>query len=177
MASFDFKPWLQAAHPLQPPRGMLEAQRAARLGAVALMAHAAAGVVLIGWMGLNPQAALAFATPELERMAGGAVALELVMPVAAVFAAIFTLLVYGLIAALQWSKMTRFIPMAVLILTGWGALINVAAILTGGMAQVEPSPQPAWLVLVDWVGTVILVVLSGAALKGAVHLRRLKTAR
>ncbi|MFN4040486.1 MAG: hypothetical protein ACK4I0_02350 [Brevundimonas sp.] len=177
MTSFDLKPWLQAAHPLREPRGMLEGQRSARLGAVALMTHAAAGVALIGWMGVNPQAAMTLATPELENMAGGTVALELVMPVAAVFAAIFTLLVYGLIAALQWTKMTRFIPMAALILTGWGAFMNVAAIVTGGMAEVAPSPVPVWLVAVDWVATAILVVLSGAALKGAVYLRRLKAAR
>ncbi len=177
MASLDLKPWLRAAHPFRAPAGMLEAQRAARMGAVALLAHMVAGLALIGWMGANPQLAMAMTTPELERMAGGAVALEIAMPVAAILAGVFTVLVYGLIAWVQWSRMTRFIPMVALVLTGWGAFMNVAAILTGGMAEIQPAPLPVWLVIVDWLATVALVVLSGAALRGAVYLGRLKGMR
>ena len=177
MASLDLKPWLTAAHPFRQPRGMLEAQRAARLGAMALLAHMIGGIALIGWMGANPALAMTMATPELEQMAGGAVALEVAMPIAAVLASLFTMLVYGLIAWVQWSRMTRFIPMAALVLTGWGAFMNVATILTGGMAQSQAGPLPAWLVVTDWIATAALVVLSGAALRGAAYLARLRTAR
>lgn len=177
MASLDLTAWLRAAHPFREPRSMLEAQRAARLGAVALLAHMVGGIALIAWMGANPALVMPMATPELEQMAGGVVALQVAMPIAAVLASLFTLLVYGLIAWVQWSRMTRFIPMAALVLTGWGAFMNVAAILTGGMAENQAGPLPAWLVVTDWIATVALVVLSGAALRGATYLVRLRTAR
>lgn len=172
MPAPDLKPWLRAAHPLREPRGMLEARRAARLGAVGILASLISSLCLAAWMAANPATALALLGPEAQAMAGGEAGLMTVAPTALGLASLFLCLILGLLAAVQWTMTTRLIPFAALVLTGWGAATNVFLILTRGV-EAEAAPFPVWLTLIDWTATTVLVLLSAAAARGAVRLHQL----
>ncbi|GAW40357.1 hypothetical protein SH203_00755 [Brevundimonas sp. SH203] len=169
--------WLRAMNPLALPRGMAEAQRAARSMVFGLAIALVVGLIPTWWMFTSGWFETAM-SGEYARMGLSAdqVAMQhemmkAIWPFAIVSGAVFSIMLYGVLAAVQWRMMTRAIPIVMLALTAYGLVANMGMRLLGTM----PTPElPLWITLTTWPAAAIAAVIYVASLQGAMMLHRLR---
>lgn len=178
MTSTAIGRWLRAANPIGHPRGMAEAQRAAKMGAVALVIDAVVGAVGSVWHWRNPGPFQQFLMAEMERqnMAAEQVAMQEVMisylmPMMPIAVAVI-LTVYLALAWVQWRQMTRALPIIFLSLLAYGMVHS--AIMLSLRGEGLPVILPLPLLALTWGAMLLTTALWIAALKGSVALRSLK---
>lgn len=176
MMNQNVKLWLRAANPFTPPRGMAEAQRAARMGAVALgleaLSSAASSIRMIAY----PDYMRNLMSRQFEQMQLSAKELEFQMalfetmrPMMALFSVGFVVLM-AFVTVVQWRKMTSIIPVIMLIYFGYSIVATV------GVFSVGLFPRGAldgWAMF-NWALYAILLLPVIAAYRGATALERLK---
>ena len=87
-------------------------------------------------------------------------------------AAAFTVLLYSVLAAVQWRAMTRAIPIIMLALVVYSLVANMGMRLLGTM----PTPElPLWIVVTTWPAAAVSAVIYVASLQGAMMLHRLRS--
>ncbi|SJM51415.1 hypothetical protein FM111_02865 [Brevundimonas diminuta 3F5N] len=172
--SQNMKLWLRAANPFTPPRGMAEAQRAARVGAAALAVGAVQGLA-----GL-PTVSEKMGQSAALMMEGGAVPpsdqamFEGVMTAMApvmVGGVVVMSAVYLVLAVVQWRKMTWVIPALMLALLAYSlvSVVNGFALLGENAGQLYGP-----LAIVQWIIMLATGFLYAAAVRGGLMLSRLK---
>lgn len=168
------KPWLRAANPFIPPRGMAEAQRAARVAAVALAVGAVQSLA-----GL-PTLSQKMAQSSALMMQGGAIPagdqamVEGVMTAMTPFVTGSVIVMAGvsvILAVVPWRKMTWVIPALMLAVLAYSmiGMVNGLALL-GDKAGQMYGP----LAVVQWIIMLATGFLYAAALRGGLMLSRLK---
>jgi len=169
--------WLRAMNPFILPRGMAEAQRAARTMVIGLGVALVAGMIPTGWMftsgwfetAMNEEYARMSLTPDQVAMQREM--MKVMWPYAIGIGAIFSVVFYSVLAVVQWRVMTRAIPIIMLAMTVYSLVANVGMRLLGTM----PSPElPVWIVAVTLPSAVVSTVIYVASLQGAMLLHRLK---
>ncbi len=181
--SQTLKPWLRAANPFIPPRGMAEAQRAARVAAVALAVGAVQSLA-----GL-PTLSQKMAQSSALMMQGGAIPaedqamVEGVMTAMTPFVTGSVIVMAGvsvILAVVQWRKMTWLIPAFMLAFSVYGLLTGLGGLamnpeLMAAMREANPSYNPA-VMGVNWAIQLLIAILFFVALRGGRLLARLKRA-
>lgn len=169
--------WLRAMNPLKLPRGMAEAQRSARSMVIGLVIALIVGLIptwwmfTSGWFETLMSAEYARMGLSAEELAMQQEMMKVMWPFAIGFGAIFTVLLYGVLAAVQWRMMTRVIPIIMLALMAYTVVANLGMRLLGTM----PTPElPLWITLTTWPAAVVSTVIYIASLQGAMLLHRLK---
>ncbi|MNE34278.1 hypothetical protein D3C80_1279950 [compost metagenome] len=172
----NVKLWLRAANPFMPPRGMAEAQRAARLGAVAL----AVGVVqsFVGLLNMPKTETLAqvmAAQQEGQVMTAQQLAIQDaivgMMPVFTVVATLVFSIVYAVLAVVQWRRMTWVIPVIMLAFLACGFLSGIGALMKiGSLIEFEFAFASALM----WLANIATIAMYVAALRGGRMLEQLK---
>jgi len=170
----ELKLWLRAANPFAPLRGMAEAQRSARAGAVALAVSAVQSVASLPMMSDK----LAQSMTEVTKAQGGSAAdqamMEGVMTVLAPTMMITTIsvaVVFLVLAVLQWRWMTWAIPAIMLALLGYGLLSRVIGLVMMGPVMAQ------WLTPVSFALQIINLLMGlvyVAAYRGGRMLDQLK---
>lgn len=172
MASIDWKAWIMAANPLRPPADAAGLTRAARLGSVALVLSAAWGLFSLVEMALDP----AGYAQTLSAAAAGRDAEMTPEFYAAMFTAMMPLLLVATagfliawlaLAWVQWRQLTRVIPALLFLLSAWGVIAALTALIGGH------SPIGAWRMGVSAGVDLVCLVLHAAAFRGASRLRAL----
>ncbi|GLK47882.1 hypothetical protein GCM10017620_08550 [Brevundimonas intermedia] len=169
--------WLRAMNPLILPRGMAEAQRSARAMVVGLGIALVVSLVPTWWMftsgwfetAMNDE----YARMNLssDQIATQRAVMKAMWPFMVGFGAIFSVLLYGVLAAVQWRMMTRVIPIIMLAMIAYSLVANVGMRLLGSM----PTPElPLWILAVVWPASVVSTVIYVASLQGAMLLHRLR---
>lgn len=171
--------WLRAANPFSAHRGMAEAQRAARVGAIGILLSLIVGSGALAWTIMEPDRFNAALIVEYQRvgMAADQIAMQQAvmdsfLPVLLGFGLVVSALLNGALAWAQWRYMTRAIPLILLGLTAYGVLSNVVMLLTGTMSSFGLAP-PAVLAM-SWVVGGMATLLYIASLRGAVALHKLR---
>ncbi|MFN7104942.1 MAG: hypothetical protein ACK4N1_20195, partial [Pseudorhizobium sp.] len=85
--------------------------------------------------------------------------------------AIFSAVLYGVLAAVQWRMMTRVIPLIMLAMIAYSLVANI------GMRLLESfrGPElPLWIMLLVWPASLVSAVIYVASLQGAMLLHRLR---
>lgn len=166
--------WLRAANPFKPPRGMAEAQRAARTAAIAMGLNA-----VISLAGL-PLVSDAITQSSQMMMQGGSVpasdqamfeGIMAAMTPIMIGGVIVMAVVYLILAVVQWRRMTWVIPAIMLALLVYG-LISVAnsfALLGDKAGQLYGAFS-----VFQWIFMLATGFLYAAALRGGLILSRLK---
>lgn len=176
MPSIDWKAWLAAANPLRPPADAAGLTRAARLASVALVLSAAWGLFSLIEMALDPAG---YARTLSAAAAGrdGAMAPEFY---AAMFSAMMPLLLVATagfliawlaLAWVQWRQLTRTIPALLFLLSAWGVIAALTALIGGH------APIGAGRMGVSAGVDLVCLVLHAAAFRGAARLRALTPPR
>ncbi|MGH7027268.1 hypothetical protein [Brevundimonas sp.] len=172
------KLWLRAANPFTPPRGMAEAQRAARVGAVALAIVALSSAVTSLRMIVDPDYLRNMMSRQFEQMQLPPEHLEFQMmmfeamrPMMALFSLGFVVLM-AFVAAVQWKKMTRIIPIIMLVYVGYSIVMTMGVLAIG----LFPSAALDGWAMFNWALFAILLLPVIAAYRGATTLERLKRA-
>lgn len=170
----ELKLWLRAANPFAPPRGMAEAQRSARLGAVALVVSTVQGVASLPLMSDRLVQSMAVAGQAQGGSAADQTMMEGVMTVLAPIMMITTIsvaIVFLVLAVVQWRWMTWAIPAIMLAFLGYGLLSRVIGLVMMGPVMAQ------WLTPVS-VALQIISLLMGlvyvAAYRGGRMLEQLK---
>ena len=170
----ELKLWLRAANPFAPLRGMAEAQRSARVGAVALAVSAVQGMASLPIMSDR----LAQSMTALVQAQGGSAAdqamVEGIMTALAPIMMITTIVVailYLVLAVVQWRKATWVIPAIMLAFLGYGLLSLVIGLVMMGPAMGQLLP-PVSVGL--WIINLITGVVYVAAFRGGRMLEQLK---
>lgn len=170
--------WLRAANPFSAHRGMAEAQRAARVGAIGILLSLIVGSGAMVWMIMEPDRFNAALIVEYQRM--GLTAEQLAMQQAVIdpllpmllwFGLVVSVLLYGALAWAQWRYMTRAIPLILLALAAYGVLMNVVMLVTGTTPPFGMAPP---IQATGWVAEGITALLYVASLRGAVALHKLR---
>ena len=169
--------WLRAMNPLKLPRGMAEAQRSARSMVIGLVIALIVGLIPTWWMFTSGWFETAMSS-EYARMGLSAdqVAtqrefMKVIWPFAIVSGAIFSVLLYGVLAVVQWRVMTRAIPIIMLALMAYSLVANLGMRLLGTM----PTPElPLWIILTTWPAAAVSAVIYVSSLQGAMLLHRLR---
>lgn len=169
--------WLRAMNPFVLPRGMAEAQRSARGMVVGLVIALVVGLVPTWWMFHSGWFATAM-NEEYSRMnltaaqlATQRAVMETLWPYMIGFGAIFSVVLYGVLAAVQWRMMTRAIPLIMLALVAYSLVANIGMRLLDSFRGPE---LPLWIMLLVWPATLVSAVIYVAALQGAMMLHRLR---
>ena len=170
--------WLRAMNPLILPRGMAEAQRSARSMVIGL------GIALIvslvptwwmftsGWFETAMSAEYARMGLSADQVAVQREFMKVIWPYAIGFGAIFSVLLYGVLAVVQWRMMTRAIPIIMLALMAYSLVATMGMRLLGSM----PAPElPLWILLTTWTAAAVSTVIYVASLQGAMLLYRLRS--
>lgn len=172
--------WLRAINPFAEPRGMAEAQRAARALWVGLLVSGVPGVFATVWMidsdylsdliaAQNRVAGL-----DAEAVAMQQAMMDTIMPFAFGAGIVFTVVLYGVLGWAQWRYMTRAIPIVLLALAAYAAISNVVIRVAPAYAVPE---MPLGLTLATWAAFAVSTGMYVASLKGAAFLHRLKGMR
>lgn len=181
MTSTSFGRWLRAANPLTEPRGMAEAQRAARMGGLALLIEAVAGSVGLYWRWQNPsqfQEYLAEALRAQNLPAAQLAVQEAMLPYMLTMTTVFEAILLGLyvvLAWVQWRWMTRAIPIIFLVLIAFTMASGALMLAIQGSAP--PEIWPLAISVLTWASRLTFIALMIAALKGSVALHRLRLER
>lgn len=170
--------WLRAMNPLMLPRGMAEAQRSARSMVIGLGIALIVGLIPTWWMFTSGWFETAMSA-EYARMGLSAdqVAMQrefmkVIWPFAIASGAIFSVVLYGVLAVVQWRVMTRTIPIIMLALMAYSLVANMGMRLLGTM----PTPElPLWVLLTTWPAAAVSTVIYVASLQGAMLLHRLRS--
>lgn len=170
--------WLRAMNPLMLPRGMAEAQRSARSMVIGLGIALIVGLMPTWWLFTSGWFETAMSS-EYARMGLSAdqVAMQrefmkVIWPFAIASGAIFSVLLYGVLAVVQWRVMTRAIPIIMLALVAYSLVANLGMRLLGTM----PTPDlPLWIILTTWPAAAVSAVIYVASLQGAMLLHRLRS--
>lgn len=181
MTSTAFGRWLRAANPLGYPRGMAEAQRAAKMGAVALVLDAIVSAITAVWQAQNPGVFQQYMRAEMERQNPPAEQLALqeaflgyLMPSILVMSAL-VIAVSLVLAWVQWRRMTRAIPIISLVFIAYS--VTTSAVVLAMRGEAAPDIWPWSLLALGWGKTLLTTALWVAALKGSVALHRLNQQR
>ncbi|WP_426023686.1 hypothetical protein [Brevundimonas sp. PWP3-1b1] len=170
--------WLRAMNPMMLPRGMAEAQRSARSMVIGL------GIALIvslvptwwmftsGWFDTAMSAEYARMGLSSDQVAMQREFMKVIWPYAIGFGAIFSVLLYGVLAVVQWRMMTRAIPIIMLALMAYSLVANLGMRLLGSMPAAE---LPLWILLTTWPAAAVSTVIYVASLQGAMLLHRLRS--
>lgn len=171
--------WLRAANPFQVPRAMAEAQRAARTATFALIASAVVSLISSGLMAMHPEWMATIMANQYARMGLSGEMVEAqqammvaIMPWAMTIGMVFVVAIYLVLAWVQWKYMTRAIPIILLILFGYGAVMGLIGLATGQYRGVGAAF--AVMTGLSWVVQLGCAVLYVAAMRGAFVLHRLK---
>ncbi|WP_312145380.1 hypothetical protein [Brevundimonas sp.] len=172
------KLWLRAANPFTPPRGMVEAERAARVGAVALAIETLSSAVSSIRTIADPGYMRNAMSQQFEQMRLPAKELELQMalfeamrPMMAIFSLGFIVLMV-VVAVVQWRKMTRIIPIIMLVYVGYSMVTTLGVLAFGVFPR---GVMDGWAVF-NWALFAILLLPVIASYRGATALERLKRA-
>ena len=172
MPSIDLKAWLAAANPLRPPADAGDLTRAARLASVALVLSAAWGLFSLVEMAMDP----AGYARTLSAAAAGRDAEMTPEFYAALFSAMMPLLLVAtvgflvawlVLAWVQWRQLTRTIPAVLFLLSAWGVIAALTALVGGHM------PLGGWRLGASAGVDLVCLVLHAAAFRGASRLRAL----
>jgi hypothetical protein len=170
----NVKLWLRATNPFTPPRGMAEAQRAARVGAVVLGISAVQGVAGVPLMpermararDLMPQGA----DIPAESQALTEALFMAMTPMMIIGVLAFSIL-YLVLAVVQWRKMTWAIPAIMLAVLGYSLLSAVGGfVLLGGAA----AKLYSGVTIVQWIIMGATALMLVAAFQGGRRLDQLK---
>ncbi|WP_433951329.1 hypothetical protein [Brevundimonas bullata] len=172
----NVKLWLRAANPFTPPRGMAEAQRAARVAVVAL----AVGIVqlFIGLLYMPKTEALVqmmTAQQKGQVMTAQQVAIQDsivgMMPMFTLVATLAFSVVYVVLAVVQWRRMTWVIPTIMLAFMAYGFLGGIGALVKiGSLIEFEFAFSSALM----WLANLATIALYAAAFRGGRMLDQLK---
>lgn len=170
----NVKLWLRAANPFTPPRGMAEAQRAARVGAVALGVSAVQGLTAVPLMpGRMAQARdlMVQGTDVPAESQALTEALFMAMAPMMMIGVVAFSILYLVLAVVQWRKMTWVIPAIMLAVLGYSLLSAVGGfvMLGGGMAKMYSG-----VTVVQWIIMVATAFMLVAAFRGGRLLDQLK---
>lgn len=171
--------WLRAANPFNAPRGMLEAERAGRVMVFGLLAsslmsviHAAASAMHPEWMATlmnNQYARMGLSGQELETQQ--AIMSAIMGPLMTV-GYIIGVVIYLVLAWAQWKYVTRAIPIILLAMTAYSALMAALALATGQYSGL--GMDYVVLVVTAWVVNCVCILLCVASMRGAWMFHRLK---
>ncbi|AYG93794.1 hypothetical protein D8I30_00325 [Brevundimonas naejangsanensis] len=171
----NLKLWLRAANPFTPPRGMAEAQRAARAGAVALAIGAIQSLAILPLM---PERMTQSTDLMMQQGAGLAAedqafieaAMAAMTPMMMIGVVVFSIL-YLVLAVVQWRRMTWVIPAVMLGLLAYSLLSALSGVaMLGEKAGQFYTP----LAVVQWVVMLATGLVHVAALRGGRMLEQLK---
>lgn len=172
----NMKLWLRAANPFTLPRGMIEAQRAARVGAVAL----GIGVdqLFVGLFTMPKAEALAqvlAAQQHGQAMSEQQLAIQDaivgMMPAFTFVIMLVFSVVYVVLAVVQWRRMTWVIPTIMLAFMGYGILSGLGALLkSGSLIEFEFAFVSALM----WLVNLATIAIYVAAFRGGRMLDQLK---
>jgi len=158
---------------------MAEAQRASRVGAVALLAAGIWSVINGAIMAMHPEWMTALMANQYvsmglddQQIAFQEGFMSAVMPSLLAFGFVATSVVYAVLAWAQWTYMTRPIPMIMLGLMLYGALTGGVALATGLYAGLDLTF--AVTMGLGWVVQGFCGVLYAASARGAFALYRLR---
>lgn len=172
----NVKLWLHAANPFTSPRGMAEAQRAARVGAVAL----GIGLVqlFVGLLSMPKTEALAQVLAAQQKgqvMTAQQVAIQdAIVGMLPVFMLVTTLVlavVYVVLAVVQWRRMTWVIPTIMLAFIAYGLLSGFGALLKIG-SSIEF--EFAFVSALMWLVNLATIAMYVAAFRGGRMFEKLK---
>ena len=172
-------PWLRAANPFNTPRAIAEAQRAARVAAFALVASGVMSLITSGLMALHPEWMTTIMDNQYTRMGLPAEQVEMqrammssIMPTMMVVGMLVGVAICLVLAWAQWKYMTRAIPIIMLALLAYSALMGVIGVSTGQYAGL--GPVYGVMSGASWVVQCVCAVMYVAAIRGAFVLHRLK---
>ena len=174
MMNQNVKLWLRAANPFTPPRGMAEAQRAARVGAVALVIGAVQGLAAVplmpGQMARSRDLMVLGGDIPAESQAFTEAMLVAMAPMMVVGMVAFAIL-YLVLAVVQWRKMTWVIPAIMLAFLGYSLLSAL-----GGLVMLGGAAAKLYTVVtvVQWIIMVVTAFVYVAAFRGGRMLDQLK---
>lgn len=174
----DFGRWLRAANPLNAPRGMAEAQRGARLAAVALLLQTVGGLPLSLHIIVNPQSVIRLMMEEFERsgVPSDTSYVEAIGPIisgAYLVALVVMTVIYLILARVQWRNMKRTIPLVMLAFAGWSYFSVLLQLATRGrLPYVDAPVLYGW----SWLVMTLCTVLYVAAFRNATALEKMKRA-
>lgn len=171
----NVKLWLRAANPFTPPLAMVEAQRAARVGAVAL----AIGVVqlVVGLLNMPKAADLTRVLLEKQGQAVTGTQLAIqdaivgMIPMVTIVSTLVFAVVYVILAVVQWRRMTWVIPGIMLAFMGYGMLSGFGALLQFGASI---KWEFAYFSALMWLVNLALIAMYVAAFRGGRMLEKLK---
>ncbi|WP_295190326.1 hypothetical protein [uncultured Brevundimonas sp.] len=169
--------WLRAMNPLKLPRGMAEAQRSARSMVIGLVIALIVGLIPTWWMFTSGwfETAISAEYAKMGLSADQAAIqrefMKVMWPYLIASSAIFSVLLYSVLAVVQWRTMTRAIPIIMLAVIAYSVVANLGMRLLGTL----PSPDlPLWINLTTWPAMIVSGVIYVASLQGAMLLHRLK---
>lgn len=173
------KRWLRAINPLMKPRGMAEAQWAAQSMVIALALSFLGSLPGAIWMGLNPgwfMAAMPATQPTTDLSAEDIESvkpvLDMLMTVSVAIGVLITAAVYGLLASVQWRRMTRWIPAVWIAFAAYGWTMKLVRQVSGPVEIIQIGP--VWMPLLGQACAVAATVIAIASLRGAIMLHRLR---
>lgn len=174
MMNQNAKLWLRAANPFTPPRGMAEAQRTARVGAVALVIGAVQGLAAVPLMPGQMARTRDLMIQGTEMPAGGQAFTDALLtamaPMMVIGIAAFSV-VYLVLAVVQWRKMTWVIPAVMLAFLGYSLLSALSGfVMLGAMAAKMYTP----VTFVQWGIMLVTAFANVAAFRGGRMLDQLK---
>lgn len=174
----NVKLWLRAANPFTPPRGMAEAQRAARVGAVALgieaLSSAASSIRMIAY----PDYMRNLMSGQFEQLQLPAKELEFQMALFEAMRPMMAILSLGIVvlmvfvAVVQWRKMTRIIPIIMMVYVGYSIVATLGVLSFGFFPR---GVMDGWAMF-NWALFAILLLPVIASYRGATALERMKRA-
>ena len=170
----NVKLWLRAANPFTPPRGMIEAQRAARVGAVALVIGAVQGLASIPFMSGAMDRSMDLMTQgadmPAESQAFSEAMITAMAPMMVIGVVAFSIL-YLVLAVVQWRKMTWVIPAIMLAFLGYSLLSALSGVvMLGGMVMKLYTV----VTFIQWIIMLATAFLYVAAFRGGRMLDQLK---
>jgi len=178
MANETIGRWLRAMNPWHVPRGMAEAQRAARTVVIGLAISLAASLAPTIWMfsgdwfvtAMNSEyAAMGLSAQEIALQRA---VMEAAWPYLIAVGLVFSTVLYVALGIAQWRYMTRAIPIVLLGFAVYGVVANIGMRLL----NILPVPDmPLWVLAVTWPPAIVAGVIYAAALQGAILLHRLKS--
>lgn len=171
--------WLRAANPFNAPRGMVEAQRAARVAVFGLLASSLAGLAVALVMSAHPEWMATILANQNARMGLNQEQIALqrqmmssIMPTIMLIGSAVGVVLYAALAWAQWKYMTRAIPVIVIAFLLYSILTSGIAAATGQYVGLESS---FWaLTTLSWIVQAAAGVLYAASVRGAWVLNRLK---
>ena len=174
MMNQNLKLWLRAANPFTPPRGMAEAQRAARVGAMALVIGAVQGLAAVplmpGQMARTRDLMLQGTDVPAGSQAFTEALLTAMAPMMVISVVVFSIL-YLVLAVVQWRKMTWVIPAIMLAFLGYSLLSVFSGFVMLGAATAKLYTA---VTFVQWAIMIVTAFMYAAAFRGGRMFEKLK---